>query len=82
MTMMMRTMMSSYDSQFSNDERMNPRKKKENYYNRESKTSKKITVVLYKNEIHLMGAPKGFEVVVLNLDKGVLIDDDDTYGDE
>ncbi len=61
---------------------MNPRKKKENYYNRESKTSKKITVVLYKNEIHLMGAPKGFEVVVLNLDKGVLIDDDDTYDDE
>lgn len=74
--------MSSYDSQFSNDERMNPRKKKENYYNKESKVTKKITVVLYKNEIHLMGAPKGFEVVVLNLDKGVLIDDDDTYDDE
>jgi len=73
--------MSKYDEQFSNDERMNPpRKQSSNYYNKESKSRKKITVVLYKNEIHLMGAPEGFEVVVLNLDKGMLIEnDDDTY---
>jgi hypothetical protein len=77
--MMMRTTMSKYDEQF--EERMNPpRKQSSNYYNKESKARKKITVVLYKNEIHLMGAPKDFEVVVLNLDKGVLIEnDDDTY---
>jgi len=72
--------MSKYDEQFSNYERMNPqRKQSSNYYNKESKTTrKKITVVLYKNEIHLMGAPEGFEVVVLNLDKGMLIDEDDS----
>ena len=77
--------MSKYDEQFSNDPRMNdprmnnPRRKGENYYSdKSSKTRKKITVVLYKNEIHLMGAPEGFEVVVLNLDKGMLIDEDDS----
>jgi len=72
--------MSKYDEQFSNDPRMNnPRRKGENYYSdKSSKTRKKITVVLYKNEIHLMGAPEGFEVVVLNLDKGMLIDEDNS----
>ena len=69
--------MSRYDEQF--EERMNPpRKQSSNYYNKESKSRKKITVVLYKNEIHLMGAPEGFEVVVLNLDKSLLIDDDNS----
>lgn len=71
--------MSRYDEQFNNEPRMNNPKKGENYYaNKSSKTRKKITVVLYKNEIHLMGAPEGFEVVVLNLDKGLLIDDDNS----
>jgi hypothetical protein len=77
--------MSKYDEQFSNDARMNnPRKGKgENYYGSKSnKSRKKITVVLYKNEIHLMGAPDGFEVVVLNLDKGMLIENDDDAYDE
>jgi hypothetical protein len=79
--MMMRTTMSRYDEQF--EERMNPpRKQSSNYYNKESKGRKKITVVLYKNEIHLMGAPKDFEVVVLNLDKGMLIENDDDFYDE
>jgi hypothetical protein len=71
--------MSKYDEQFSNDARMNnPRKGKNYYADKSSKTRKKITVVLYKNEIHLMGAPEGFEVVVLNLDKGLLINDDNS----
>lgn len=79
--------MSMYDEQFTNDERAN--RKKENYYDKKRPASrkttvvnKKITVVLYKNEIHLMGAPKGFEVVVLNLDKGILINDDESDTDE
>jgi hypothetical protein len=70
--------MSKYDEQFSKEPRMNPRKEENYYANKSSKTRKKITVVLYKNEIHLMGAPEGFEVVVLNLDKGLLIDDDNS----
>ena len=76
---MMRTTMSKYDEQFSKEPRMNNPRKGENYYSdKSSKTRKKITVVLYKNEIHLMGAPKDFEVVVLNLDKGMLIDEDNS----
>jgi hypothetical protein len=68
--------MSRYDEQFSNYEQ---RGRGESYYGKNNKR-KKITVVLYKNEIHLMGAPNGFEVVVLNLDKGMMIEnDDDTY---
>jgi len=75
--------MSRYDEQFSNDARMNNPRNKENYYGSKSnKARKKITVVLYKNEIHLMGAPDGFEVVVLNLDKGMLIENDDDAYDE
>jgi hypothetical protein len=73
--------MSKYDEQFSKEPRMNNHNPRsgENYYGKNSKTTrKKITVVLYKNEIHLMGAPEGFEVVVLNLDKGMLIDEDDS----
>jgi hypothetical protein len=75
--------MSKYDEQFSDAERMNNPRKGENYYGSKSnKARKKITVVLYKNEIHLMGAPDGFEVVVLNLDKGMLIENDDDAYDE
>lgn len=71
--------MSKYDEQFSNNARMNNPKKGENYYSdKSSRARKKITVVLYKNEIHLIGAPEGFEVVVLNLDKGMLIDEDNS----
>jgi hypothetical protein len=44
--------------------------KKERYFSI-GKRENKLTVVLYKGEIHVIGKPDDMEVVVMNLDKEI-----------
>lgn len=53
---------------------------KNNYYSKKNKKDNKITVVLYQGEVHLLGAPEGMEVVVMNLDKET--EDESDFDDE